>query len=257
VVTFKDSGTLSAETVGFVAIDGGLFIFIPLGPDTVERYFFPQHAIRHYQVGEHVGEVLTEKKVVSRQNIEPRITAEQNLKLQTTGQFPVAGKPIGRDQVKVALKNQQSKSMLKVGEALRELDLITEAQLQEALGRQVGTRKLQLGHILVEMGFIDKDGLKRALAQKLGIPFIDLANITVVPAAAKLIEEGFVRNRLALPLFIEDGTLIVAMDDPFNAETLNLLSIKARMKVVPVTSQRETIVAAINRYYEKSATSWY
>ena len=258
VVTFKDGGKLSGESLGFIAVDGGLFIFMPLGPDTVERYFFPQHAIRRYQVGEHLGEILIEHKAASRRDVEAGLKQQQTLKAQLTGDYLVEDKVIGRDQLMAALKHQQTKSMLKVGEALLELNLITETQLQEALGRQVGNRKLPLGHILVEMGFIDKDGLKRALSQKLGIPFVDLSSITVAPSAANLVEEEYARSNRLLPLCIEDGALIVVMDDPFNPETCSLLSIKVRMRVVPVTAQSEAIVDAIKRYYDKSVnTAWY
>lgn len=258
LLNFKDGGCLAGETVGLVDIDAGLFIYVPLGNDTVECHFFPRPSVRSYQIGERLGELLVEKQVVSREAIEAALKRQETLRSERIGECLIADDAIDQDQLTIALHHQQSSPPIKIGEALRQLELITEPQLQEALTRQSNNRRLPLGEILLEMGAISRDALKRAIAHKMGIPFVDLSSTRVDLAASNLIDEDFVRSHCALPLCVRDGALIVVMDDPLDSELLKTLSLKVKMSVIPVTAERESIVAAINQHYDKRVNAtWY
>lgn len=65
-----------------------------------------------------------------------------------------------------AIKYQESQPILKLGEALLQLNLISQAQLEEALTQQKENRNVQLGQILVKMDIIDVRTLKGVLAKK-------------------------------------------------------------------------------------------
>ena len=57
-LTLLDGVPVAGETVGSVEDAVGLYIYHPLGDDTVERRFYPHSALRAHQVGERLGEIL-------------------------------------------------------------------------------------------------------------------------------------------------------------------------------------------------------
>ena len=135
--------------------------------------------------------------------------------------------------------------MLPLGYSLRELGLLTEAQLYRALGGQPAN--VPLGEMLVAEGTIKRSDLQTALAHKMGYPLVDLTRFPVDPdAAAKLPHRMAVLYR-AMPLMLDQGRLIVAVDKPSRANKLRELHALAGVNVVPVLAPRTQVIAALER----------
>jgi type II secretory ATPase GspE/PulE/Tfp pilus assembly ATPase PilB-like protein len=64
----------------------------------------------------------------------------------------------------------------RIGQILREMDLVTEPQIQRALTIQ-HDRGGVLGEILVHLGYAEPDEILRALAVQVGLQFVDLAEV--------------------------------------------------------------------------------
>ena len=252
VVEFHDGTTLKGKTVGFVANDAGLYLFDALSDDSVERSFFPPCAVRTHQIGEPLGEVLIKSESASRQDIESALERQRTLRRQRLGDFLAEHKMVRREELAEALKRQESMPVLKLGEALLELEFITDQELHEALARQKANRKLPLGEVLLNMGIIDQNMLNCALATKLGIPFVDLSKFKVDPNAAKLVEAEFARTHHVMPLYVDRGALVVAMENPLAVNDVEALRFKAQTTVIPVMALRESIMTAIDNCYDEA-----
>ncbi|RYZ04198.1 MAG: pilus assembly protein PilB, partial [Comamonadaceae bacterium] len=75
--------------------------------------------------------------------------------------------------------------IVRIGEALRSLGMVTEAQLSEALTRQQRDRTVPLGETLVRAGVVSRADLQTALARKMGYPMVDLDAFPAEPEAMR------------------------------------------------------------------------
>jgi type IV pilus assembly protein PilB len=99
------------------------------------------------------------------------------------------------------------------GQLLVERGVITENELTAALeGRPESADSL--ARFLVQSGIIEERVLIPVLAAHLGLPVADLRQLTPEPAALDLLPESTARDRLALPLMVEDGHVDIAAADP-------------------------------------------
>jgi hypothetical protein len=113
-----------------------------------------------------------------------------------------------------------AKKML--GEILRERQLVDEATLKAALEVQRSTGD-RLGTTLVKLELIDSAMLASLLAEQHEVQGIDPAVLSPSPEAYELLTFDQAMALGALPLWIEDKTLGVAMADPRDETTLDKL----------------------------------
>lgn len=249
VVEFRDGEKLIGETIGFVADKYGLYLFLVNYATSVIRYFIPSHAIRDYQIGKPLGQMLVDEAVVTRKEIDAGLEKQQQLRSQRIGDYLTANQIVNPEQLAIALKRQKLSPSLKLGEALILEKLITQEQLDEALSKQKQDRKVALGEILVDMGIVDKDMIKRTLAKKLGIPVVNLRKFAIDPNIIKLVPDNIVRKYNVMPLYRQEGTLIVAVENPMKWEPLDEIRFYTKLTIEPVMASLDDILFVINSYY--------
>ena len=147
--------------------------------------------------------------------------------------------------------------MVKIGEALTALGLITDEQLGEALEKQKLERTVPLGELLVRTGMISRQDLHLALARKMGYPVVDLANFPIEAAALKKVPFQIATRLNALPLLLRDSLLVVASDDPTRRAMVDELEFAIRGKEVPVLASTASNTKQLPLAYEKfGLESW-
>jgi hypothetical protein len=151
----------------------------------------------------------------------------------------------------------ESQSVMRLGEILIGLDMITSDQLEMSLLRQNENRKKRLGEILMGMGFIDDTQLKIALARKFGIPYVNLTNFEYEPEAIKMVSANLAIKFLAMPLGVHESKLVIALEDPMNVQTIREIEFSTKCKVLPVMGLQMHIVDALNKYYKTGLTVQY
>jgi CheY-like chemotaxis protein len=138
-----------------------------------------------------------------------------------------------------------------LGELLVESGIITVKTLERALMRQKGTGK-RLGAVLDEMGVITQEELTEALAKQFGFETVkEIAADGVPDNLLELIPEEIAIRKLVFPLKHEGGALAVAVTDPFDRETIDLLEKQSATRVVPVLATRDEIVNAVKLHYPR------
>jgi len=137
----------------------------------------------------------------------------------------------------------------KLGELLKEAGLIDDFQLQSALAHQRNWGG-KLGRILVEMEFVREEDVARVIAEKLGIPYANLFEPEIPSAALKLIKEDVAKKYSVVPVKKEGGGLIVAMSDPLDIETIDVLRFITGLNIKPALAQESEIRDAIRKYYD-------
>jgi type II secretory ATPase GspE/PulE/Tfp pilus assembly ATPase PilB-like protein len=249
MISFKDGEHLLSETVGYVPREIGLFLFLVGAGNNVLRWFIPTEAIASYQIGDKLGKMLIETKIVSSNAVDAGLKKQSQLRETKLGDYLQLESLVTEAQVEMALQKQKSIPHLKLGEALLQEKLITNEQLEQALKRQDEDRKLHLGEILVSLGFVTKESIKRILAQKLGIPFVMLPQFQFDLGLTKIVPPDLARKYIVMPLYRTQSRMVVAMEDPLSSDALKALAFCTKLTIDPVMAAEDELVAVIAKAY--------
>ena len=140
---------------------------------------------------------------------------------------------------------------MRLGQVLLEEELISQQQLDVALEAQhkykTGTH--HLGRIMVESGLVTPEQLNVALARKLAIPFVTLEAFKLDPHLITLVPPEIAQHYKVLPLADLDGTMVVAMINPFDQAAIDALRFNSKMNVETVMASNDEISEALNKHY--------
>ncbi len=146
-----------------------------------------------------------------------------------------------------------------LGQLLVDNRLITKDDLEHELGRaeQMG---VPLAALLVQDDAVRTADILRVVAERLGIEFVALEagrdEFHVEPAVLRRLDMAIARQLQALPVRTEeDGTLVIAVPDPFNQDKLGKLRRAAQSEVRLALSPRQTLKRVVETEYEKLAAA--
>ena len=137
------------------------------------------------------------------------------------------------------------------GEILIEAKVVDEHQLERALEKQKGTGR-RLGEVFEEMGVVSERDIAAALARQFGFKTVaNIARATFSKELLALSDGDTAMNKMMFPLKKEGSTLFLAMVNPLDIETLDNLSFKCGLRIVPCVTTPTEIHSAVNRHYLK------
>lgn len=137
------------------------------------------------------------------------------------------------------------------GEILVEAKVVDEQQLGRALEKQKGTGR-RLGQVLEQMGVVTERDIAAALARQFGFKTVaNIARATFSDELLGLFDSDTASNKMLFPLKKEGTTLFLAMVNPLDIETIDNLSFKNGLRVVPCVTTPTEIQSAVNRHYLK------
>ena len=138
----------------------------------------------------------------------------------------------------------------RIGELLVKARVIDELQLRSALARhdQWGGR---LSRVVTEMGLATEETVLSAIAQGTGTQRMHLGNITRDPGALVKVDVTTCENKGIFPVALKDNgkTLVLAMADPTDLNTVDQVAARARARVQVVVASDREIEHAILRHY--------
>jgi type IV pilus assembly protein PilB len=138
-----------------------------------------------------------------------------------------------------------------LGELLVAGGMIKEDQLKKALDEQK-KRGGKLGEILVDLGFISEHNIATFLAKQLHIPFIEIDKQLIDTESVQMLPGDMARRIVAIPLYIDQEALVVAMADPLNIFGVDDIRKATSREIRQVVATRSDILKAIDRYYSMS-----
>jgi uncharacterized protein (TIGR02996 family) len=141
-----------------------------------------------------------------------------------------------------------------------------EAELLDCHQREwVGPLRSLLTRWMFRRGFLDevavpagllngqRDSVWPATVRRVGV---DLDGFEALRSLLDLVPEPVARENVVLPLWLRGPTLMLAMVDPGDRETLARLRLILNREIEPVAATRAELVEAINRHYIASETGW-
>jgi len=205
---------LIGRTAGHVEAAEGMYLFTPVEEEaSLQRVFVPRCAYLGCEFGPSAEEVAARLWIAS-----PAELLE-------------------------AIERQQHKAVRPLGQSLLALGLVTQRQLDRALARQ--SDDMPLGESLVAAGSISRADLQTAIAHKMGYPLVDLTRFPIDAAAVSRLPKRFALSYRAMPLMIDKGRMIVAVDKPSRVVMLETIHAFAQLKVVPVLAPKMQILLAL------------
>lgn len=143
----------------------------------------------------------------------------------------------------------------RLGEILVTNNLITREQLAKALEEQkMSGGQARLGTILVKQNLISEQNLTAFLSKQYGVPTVSLSNYDVDPAVTKIIQSEVVQKYQLVPINRAGATLVVAVTDPSNLFAIEDIKFMTGYNVEMVIASESDIKAAIDKYYDQSAS---
>ncbi|KIE42744.1 MULTISPECIES: response regulator [Geobacter] len=136
-----------------------------------------------------------------------------------------------------------------LGDLLVDAGIITVKTLERALDRQKGSGK-RLGQILEEMGVINGDELIDALSKQFAFKTVrDFADYAFPPELLALVPQDIAVQKQVFPIKQKDNMLALAINDPFDVETIDFLGKKNGVQIIPVLATRQELLTAIEKHY--------
>ena len=248
-IALNNGEELQGETLGKVDTPYGLFLFPPAGRDgSALRQFLPRAAFKSVR--------LRPGGLNDRPDTSPHASLELVARdlaveeeLGPDGSLARAGT---EEALIAAIDRQARMPLMRIGETLMSLGMITEAQLNDALARQREDRSVSLGEVLVNMGAVTRADLQAGLARKMGHPLVDLDVFQPTVDALRKISLPVARRLQLVPLMVHNGRLIVALEDPADSRaSIAEAEFSAQMKVLPVQAQSTDIEQVLLSAYAK------
>lgn len=119
-----------------------------------------------------------------------------------------------------------------LGQIFLEARLITEEQLSLALKKHFETGQ-RLGQTLITMNLVSSRDVGRMLERKLKIPYFSLEDWAPEPEVLHLFSKEFIHHHRVVPIGIPEGSVPIAMCDPFDIKTLDAVERITGFKPVP------------------------
>jgi CheY-like chemotaxis protein len=143
--------------------------------------------------------------------------------------------------------------MKQLGDILVEAEIISKKTLEKALARQKEAKQ-RLGEVLEGMGVISEEELADALGTQLKFKTVkNFVDNSFSQELLDLLPSDFAMKKLVFPLKQKNLMLAVAITDPFDMETMEMLARITGLQIIPVISSRREILDAITRHYLKSS----
>ncbi|MFH1098965.1 MAG: GspE/PulE family protein [Candidatus Uhrbacteria bacterium] len=139
-------------------------------------------------------------------------------------------------------------------QAVRDAKLIPEDALADAI--TIAEREHQsLPQYLVERKLVTENALYVAIAKILDVPFVDLRKETIDTETLSLIPATLAVSRRAIAYAATPAALRVAMEDPANIETIELLRRATDRDVAVALATPHAIDEAIRLYHSNAAST--
>ncbi|HEV3255293.1 MAG TPA: type II secretion system ATPase GspE [Gemmataceae bacterium] len=138
---------------------------------------------------------------------------------------------------------------MRLAHRLVEKGHLPEADLARLAEAQNAAPAKALHEVLIENGFAKEEHVLAALAEEFGMDLVDLANITVEPETLKAMPLKLVHRRSLMPLSRENGTLVVAVGNPFDVYALDELQTLTGLQVRAVLASPREISRLIKTHF--------
>ncbi len=155
----------------------------------------------------------------------------------------------------MSIKVQAVKSRKLIGQVFLERGLIDEEELRTALNLQSESRE-KLGKLLVDLGYISEKDRLAVVSEHLDIPAITGTEYPTVPVLENVLTLRFMKQCKFVPVRLENNVLTLAMTDPLDDATLDLVRQATGFSVNAVLGAESEIMDVLEKFYGSAASTF-
>ena len=155
----------------------------------------------------------------------------------------------------MSIKVQAVKSRKLIGQVFLERGLIDEEELRTALNLQSESRE-KLGKLLVDLGYISEKDRLAVVSEHLNIPAITGTEYPAVPVLENVLTLRFMKQCKFVPVRLENNVLTLAMTDPLDDATLDLVRQSTGLAVNAVLGAESEIMDVLEKFYGSAASTF-
>ncbi len=144
--------------------------------------------------------------------------------------------------------SSEKKTKKRLGELLMERGLLSAEAFKRALVIQ-RSRGSRLGETLLAEGLVGRKQLLELLGEQLDVPTIDLERSYGDPLVLDIIPKDKAFELKAIPLYLVDNQLTVAIPDPENLAKLDELTFLTGKQILPVLALEPDLDRHLAEYY--------
>jgi len=141
-----------------------------------------------------------------------------------------------------------------VEETARAAKMASDADLAASLST-ARTQGRPLAEVLVARKIVGEQALYEALAKALDIPFVDLHNRAIAPDVLATISAGLAMNRRVIAYDTAEDGIRVAMEDPDDLDTIELLRRATGRTIIPALATSTAVTEAVRMYHADVAAT--
>ncbi len=131
---------------------------------------------------------------------------------------------------------------------LQDDGILSADQVREAKSHAERTG-LSIRDALVQLKLVEPDVAARAFARELGRPYVDLADMLPDDSVLDQVPRALVRRHVCLPLFADNGGLLVACVEEPDSELEDEIRLRFNLPLRPVIATPLAINQGIAKYY--------
>jgi general secretion pathway protein E len=154
----------------------------------------------------------------------------------------------------LSIKIQELKSRKPIGQVFLERGLIDEEELRTALNLQTESRE-KLGKLLVDLGYVSERDCLAVVSEHLQIPTVTGTQYPPVPVLENVLTHRFMKQCKFVPVALENDVLTLAMTDPLDDATLDLVRQATGFTVRPVLGAESEIMDVLEKFYGSAAST--
>ena len=147
-----------------------------------------------------------------------------------------------------------AKSQKRLGEILVDWGIINVKEVEKGLAHGKAKR-LRVGEALMDLKLCTEANIYKALAAQQGMEYVDLDKQSIPPGAVNSVPDDLIQKHLILPLGTENGKLRIALHDPLDMELQDVLRFRLGKDLRPVIAPRNRIKAVIDELFSKTAAN--
>lgn len=141
----------------------------------------------------------------------------------------------------------------RLGDRLIEKGHLSDDQLAVALNEQRRAHR-PLGEILISLGFCGSEDIVELVAEDMGLEFLRADDVDPDPVIVQALDPDFVREAMAFPFALDDGSLRVVMADP--DDPYKVASVRARFPYpLSIAMTTERVVLELLRDHVQARAS--
>jgi chromosome segregation ATPase len=136
-----------------------------------------------------------------------------------------------------------------IGQILLDAGVINESQLEMALELQKSNPQQHLGALIGELGFASEEAIAQARASQCGVEYIRIAEDTIDPEAAALINLRLATQHNCIPVSATPDAMVLAVTNPMDLLAIEDVERFTNRKVDIVVGTVPDVAQAITRFY--------